>query len=277
MKGNLSFREALKKGAVIYNPVLVQLVGLCPVVAASTTFQQAAMLSAAMCIELIATCVIASALLKNLPRWIRVPVYFLIGLAFVCPALYYFETYSLSSMSLGLKIYLPLTAINSVVAVHCEQFAVKNSVKNAFLDAVASGIGVSAIFLITGAVREILGKATFAGVSINLPVTLKGMALPFGCIILLGYLAALLNSVTAKTYPHTEESEETTETENEAITETEAEVTVIQKTEAEPETVTVQATEEKSVDDIIESATADLDEFLRSLGIDIPAEEDSAQ
>ena len=277
MNGNLTFREALKKGAVIYNPVLVQLVGLCPVVAASTTFQQAAMLSVAMCVELIATCVIASALFKNLPRWIRVPVYFLIGLTFVYPALYYFETYSLSSISLGLKIYLPLTAINSVVAVHCEQFAVKKSVKNAFLDAVASGIGVSAIFLITGAFREILGKSTFAGVSINLPVTLKGMALPFGCLILLGFLAALLKSVVTKIFPQPEETEEITETLNEETTETEAEVTVIQKAEAEPETVTVQPTEEKSVDDIIESATADLDEFLRSLGIDIPAEEEDAQ
>ncbi len=198
MSNGISFKEILKKGAVLYNPVLVQLVGLCPVIAASTTFLQAAMLSVAMCVELIAISVLASTFFKNLPRWIRMPLYLMVGLAIVCPALYYLETYSLTEISLGMKIYLPLTAINSVVAVHCEQVAVKSDMKLAFYDALASGIGISVIFLITGAVREILGRATFAGVAVNIPVTLKGMTLPFGCLILLGFLAAGLNFVSAK-------------------------------------------------------------------------------
>ena len=201
MSNNVSFKEILKKGAVLYNPVLVQLVGLCPVVAASTTFLQAAMLSAVMCVELIAISVIASTFFKKLPRWIRMPLYLLTGLAIVCPILYYLETYSLAEISLGMKIYLPLTAINSVVAVHCEQVAVKSDMKLAFYDALASGIGISAIFLVTGAVREVLGRATFAGVAVNVPVTLKGMSLPFGCLILLGFLAAGLKLVSARLNP----------------------------------------------------------------------------
>ncbi len=252
MSADISFKDAVKKGALIYNPVLVQLVGLCPVVAASSTFLQALTLSAAMCVELIVVCVIASALLRNLPRWIRVPVYFIIGLALVCPALYAFETYSLNDISLGMKIYLPLTAVNSVVAVHCEQFSVKNSVKLAFFDAVASGIGISAIFLITGAVREILGKSSFAGISLNLPITFKGMALPFGCLILLGFLAALLKSFVAKYYPQPEETEESPETEAPA------------EETAQPETA--EPTPEYSAED-------DLNDFIRSLGIDLPEEE----
>ena len=262
MSQDISFKEALKKGALIYNPVLVQLVGLCPVIAASSTFIQAVILSAAMCLELVAVCVIASAFLKNLPRWIRVPVYFIIGLALVCPALYLIETYSLNDISLGMKIYLPLTAVNSVVAVHCEQFSVKNSVKLAFYDAVASGIGISAIFLIAGAVRE----ASFAGISLNLPITFKGMALPFGCLILLGFLAALLKSFTAKYYPQADETEETEKTEKEE--------------EAAPETETpvAETVEPVAVEPPAEySAEADLDDFLKSLGIDLPEEEGDAQ
>ena len=266
MSANISFKDALKKGALIYNPVLVQLVGLCPVIAASATFIQALILSAAMCLELIVICVIASAFLRNLPRWIRVPVYFIIGLALICPALYFIETYSLNDISLGMKIYLPLTAVNSVVAVHCEQFSVKNNVKLAFYDAVASGIGISAIFLIAGAAREILGKASFAGISLNLPVTFKGMALPFGCLILLGFLAALLKSVTKKYYPQTEETEKTQAPEEveESAPETESPVADT----AEP--VTAEPTAEYS-------AEADLDEFLKSLGIDLPEEEDGTK
>ena len=79
----MNIKNQFKEGLVTNNPVLVQLVGLCPVIAASSTFIQALMLSAAMCLELTVVCVIASAFFKNLPRWIRVPVYFLIGLALI--------------------------------------------------------------------------------------------------------------------------------------------------------------------------------------------------
>lgn len=252
-----SFKEILKKGALIYNPVLVQLVGLCPVVAASTTFVQAAALSVAMCLELFVACFAASAFLKNFPRWIRVPLYFLIGIIFVCPVLYYFETYSLIDISLGMKIYIPLTAINSVVAVHCEQFAVKNNVRLALYDAVASGIGVSVIFLITGAVREILGRATFAGIPVNIPVTLHGMTLPFGCLILLGFLAAGLKAFAAKYYPPTEEKKE------EAVA---AETVTEENTVADETPLTVE-----------DAALVDLEDFLKNLGIELPAEEDGTK
>ena len=252
-----SFKEILKKGALIYNPVLVQLVGLCPVVAASTTFVQAAALSVAMCLELFVACFAASTFLKNFPRWIRVPLYFLIGIIFVCPVLYYFETYSLIDISLGMKIYIPLTAINSVVAVHCEQFAVKNNVRLALYDAAASGIGVSVIFLITGAVREILGRATFAGIPVNIPVTLHGMTLPFGCLILLGFLAAGLKAFAAKYYPPTEEKKE------EAVA---AETVTEENTVADETPLTVE-----------DAALADLEDFLKNLGIELPAEEDGTK
>ncbi|MBR6785680.1 MAG: hypothetical protein IKM25_05465 [Clostridia bacterium] len=262
MSNNVSFKEIFKRGAVLYNPVLVQLVGLCPVIAASTTFLQAAMLSATMCVELVAISVLASLFFRNLPRWIRMSLYLLTGLAIVCPVLYYLETYSLAEISLGMKIYLPLTAINSVVAVHCEQVAVKSDMKLAFYDALASGIGISAIFLITGAVREILGRATFAGVAVNIPVTLKGMTLPFGCLILLGFLAAGLKAVSAKMSPVDFETEE--EAKAEEVFESEEAVSEI---------------EEKAKEDFgfLGSSDADLGDFLKSLGIDLPEEEGGEQ
>ncbi len=201
MSNNLSFKDVFIKGAVIFNPVLIQLVGLCPVVAASTSLGRATMLSAVMCVELIITCVIASALLKKLPRWIRVPLYLVIGLAVICPILWYIETKTLMNLSLGMKIYLPLIAVNSVTAVHCEQFSVKNSVKLAFYDAAAVSIGMSVIFVIVGAIRELLGASTIGGIAVNLPITFKGMALPFGCFILLGFMAAGLKAFVARFYP----------------------------------------------------------------------------
>ena len=198
---DLTFKNIFIKGAVIFNPVLVQFAGLCPVVAASATLKSAVILSAVMFVDLTVVCVIASALLKKIPRWVRMPIYLLLGLAIICPLLYYIENATLTDLSLSMKIYIPLIAVNSITAVHCEQFAVKNSVKAAFYDAATVGLGAAAVFIVCGAVREIFGSGSIAGIPVHIPVTFRGAALPFGCLILLGFLSALLRAFTRKYYP----------------------------------------------------------------------------
>lgn len=283
MSNNISFKDVFIKGAVIYNPVLIQLVGLCPVVAASTTLARAAMLSAVLCTELIVTCVIASAFLKNIPRWVRVPLYLIIGTAIICPVLWYIESYSLINLSLGMKIYIPLIAVNSMTAVHCEQFSVKNSVKLSLYDAAAAGVGASIVFILIGAVRELLGSSAIGGMQINLPITFKGMALPFGCLILLGFMAAALKSFVARIYPESSEeipvTEEIPADENSEVTEVEifdefwaAPEETTQADEAVPEAVPEvkpAVTKEPSFGSVEE-----IDEFFRSLGIDIEGKGD---
>ena len=198
---DLTFKNIFIKGAVIFNPVLVQFAGLCPVVAASATLKSAVILSAVMFVDLTVVCVIASALLKKIPRWVRMPIYLLLGLAIICPLRSYIEPATLTDLSLSMKIYIPLIAVNSITAVHCEQFAVKNSVKAAFYDAATVGLGAAAVFIVCGAVREILGSGSIAGIPVHIPVTFRGAALPFGCLILLGFLSALLRAFTRKYYP----------------------------------------------------------------------------
>ncbi len=274
MSNNLSFKEVFIKGAVIFNPVLVQLVGLCPVVAASTTLKSAVMLSAIACTELIIVCVIASALLKSIPRWARVPLYLVIGLLLICPVLWYIETNTLINLSLGMKIYIPLIAINSVVAVHCEQFAVKNSVRLAFYDAAAVGIGASVIFLLVGAIREILGNSSIGGIALNLPISFKGMLLPFGCLIILGFMAAGLKTFISKRHPEYLEV-------SAPVAKKKADKAVAEANEPQPVPVEVQITEpvetpeekidepKTDADDIKIKTEAEIDEFLRSLGINL--------
>ncbi len=283
MSNNISFKDVFIKGAVIYNPVLIQLVGLCPVVAASTTLARAAMLSAVLCIELIVTCVIASAFFKNIPRWVRVPLYLIIGTAIICPILWYIETRSLINLSLGMKIYIPLIAVNSMTAVHCEQFSVKNSVKLSFYDAAAAGVGASIVFIIIGAVRELLGSSAIGGMQVNLPITFKGMALPFGCLILLGFMAAALKSVVARIYhePEISAAEEIPADENSEVTEVEIfdEFWVEPEEPAEseePQSVPAEIPEEQPRETKEPSfgSVEEIDEFFRSLGIDVDAKGD---
>ncbi len=265
----------LIKGAAIFNPVLIQLVGLCPIVAASTTLSSAIMFSVALCADLILTCVIASALFKRIPRWVRVALYLLIGLALICPVLWVIETKTLINLGLGVKIYLPLLAVNSVTAVHCEQFAVKNDVKLAFYDAAAVGIGGSVICIAVGTIREIFGAGTLLGVKLDLPFVFKGMALPFGCLLLLGFMAAGLKAFTAHKYPqYLEESEPdvkpdvTPEPQPEEVTEVEIfdEFWVAPEPDKEPESV---ETQPQTAEEIRESASLDIEAFFKSLGLDV--------
>lgn len=259
MSNNLSFKDVFVKGAVIFNPVLVQLAGLCPVVAASTSLKSAVTLSAVALAELIVVCVVASAFMKKLPRWVRMPLYLITGLALLCPVLWYIETKTLITLSLSMKIYIPLIAINSVVAVHCEQFAVKNSVKLAFYDAAAVGLGASAIFIAVGALREILGSSSIGGVALNIPVTFRGMLMPFGCLVILGFMAALLKSYVSKRYPEYLEN-------GEQPPKSEAEETKLENDE-EMHNEPVDDAVTDVIDGVKIRTEEEIDEFLKSLGI----------
>ena len=298
MSSKLSFKEVFTKGAIIYNPVLIQLVGLCPVVAASTTLARAAVLSGILCGVLIITCVVASLFLKKNSRWLRVPLYLIIGIAIICPVMWYIETKTLINISLGMEIFLPLVAVNSMTAVHCEQFSVKNSVKLSFYDAAAAGIGASLIFIITGAIRELLGSSTIGGMPVNLPITFKGMALPFGCFVLLGFMAAALKAVLGRFFPeYVEDTEDaasvTPERAEDEVTEVElfeefwsqadeAEYSQAEENRSDAPTeipleIPLEAPEEspkRESEGHTFNSAAELDEFLRSLGIELDGEGD---
>ena len=270
MNKSPSFKDIFLKNAVIFNPVLIQLAGLCPVVAASTNLKSAVMLSAVALAELIAVSVIASALLKKLPRWVRVPLYFVIGLVLICPALWYVETQTLTVLSMSMKIFIPLIAINSVVAVHCEQFAVKNDVKTAFFSSVAAGIGASVVFIVAGALREIIGLSSLGGIELNLPVAFRGMTLPFGCLILLGFMSAALKTFIGKKYPEysvthssvaAKPADEKPEKENVPAQQPEEVSRAVEEKIPDPVQV-------ESVEDIKIRTEEEIEEFFKSLGLD---------
>ena len=194
----------------------------------------------------------------------------IIGLVLICPALWYVETQTLAALSMSMKIFIPLIAINSVVAVHCEQFAVKNDVKTAFFSSVAAGIGASVVFIVAGALREIIGLSSLGGIELNLPVAFRGMTLPFGCLILLGFMSAALKTFISKKYPEYSVTHSSVAAKP-ADEKPEKEDVPAQQ----PEEVS-QAVEEKipdpvqveSVEDIKIRTEEEIEEFFKSLGLD---------
>lgn len=178
-------------GVIVKNPVLVQVIGLCPAVAASADLFSAALLSAILIVLMVLCECTASLLFKKISRSVRVGIYFLIGLA-VCVGCTYFLERNLPELLNPVGIYLPLMAASSAVALRSENFAVKKSVHLSFLDALANGIGTALVLMLSGAVRELLGSGTLLGQKVMVTAPLQGLAMPFGGFIVLGFLAAVL-------------------------------------------------------------------------------------
>jgi Na+-translocating ferredoxin:NAD+ oxidoreductase subunit E len=188
------------RGSLIHNPVLVQVIGICPVVAAAVSFRAAALLAVIYSLILIVTQVIASAFLKRIVRWVRVAVYLIIGLIIVSPFIYYLEKYDIG-IRITLGIYLPLLAANSLAALRCEKVAVRNTVKYSFFDAIAASAGYSAVLLLVGFIRELLGSGSIFENPIGFLPRASGMLMPFGGFIVLGFMAALLRAYIIRRYP----------------------------------------------------------------------------
>lgn len=205
-KSKYSFSDILFSTAFIHNPVLIQAVGLGAVVAVATTLKTSLLLALAFAPVMMVTQVIASAMLKKVPRWIRVTIYLLLGTAIVIPIIYFIDIYS-PELRLGAGIYLALTALNSITALHCEKVAVKTDVLTAFYDAVASSIGYAVVILLIGFVREILGMSTVWGIPVHMPIKYPGILMPFGGFIMLAFLAAGLKAFINWKFP--EQSAET--------------------------------------------------------------------
>lgn len=195
-----SLKKMIRLGGYIRNPVLVQVVGICPVAAAATSVANAASLAAVFAVSLILCEIIASLFLKKLPRWVRVGIYSIIGAGVVFPFMYFIEKNE-TTLFANLGIYLPLMAMSSFNCVHCEKYAVSHSVKLSFFDALASSAGYAAVLLAVGFIREIIGTGGLFGYKLPFFSGLSGATMPFGGLIVIGLLAAAHKARVTKKYP----------------------------------------------------------------------------
>jgi len=158
-------REDLVKGFWRENPVLVQLLGLCPTLAVTNSVANSAVMGIATFFVLVGSSLLVSASRRFIPNEVRITSYILIIATFVSVA-------EMALQALVPGIYKALGAFVALIVVNCiilgrqEAFAGKNPVGRSVLDAVGMGIGFIIMMLIMGSVREVLGSGTFLGVSL---------------------------------------------------------------------------------------------------------------
>jgi electron transport complex protein RnfE len=154
--------QELIKGIWRENPVLVQLLGLCPALAVTNSVANSIAMSAAVLFVLLGSSFLVSLIKRIVPGDVRISTYILIIATFVTIADMVLEaTVPLVHKELG--AFVALIVVNCIILGRQEAFASKNSVGRSLLDAVGMSIGFTITLVLMGAVREVLGNGTFLG------------------------------------------------------------------------------------------------------------------
>ena len=200
MNNKSSTFKTIRNSALVKNPLLFEAIGLCPVVAIAHSLKLAVFLAVVTAVELILCEVITSKFLKNVRRYWRVALYAVFGVAIIFPIMY-MTNRLFPNVSANFGVYLPLMAVNSLIALHCERVAVKNDVKTSLIDAVSSSLSYGVVAIIVGFLRELLANGTIWDHSLNIPFRLPAFLMPFSGMLLMGFLAAGLKAFINAKYP----------------------------------------------------------------------------
>ncbi len=203
----MSIKTIIRDGLWDNNPALFQLLGLCPMLAVSNTAINALGMGLATTLTLIATNLIVSLIRHWIRPEIRIPVFVLI-IAAVVTAIELFMNAFFHQLYLILGVFIPLITTNCIIIARAESFASKNNAIHSTLDGLFMGLGFTAVLLVLGTMREIIGFGTFlqqaelmfGSGSEWLTVTLYDGGFLFavfapGAFIGLGLLVALKNAI----------------------------------------------------------------------------------
>ena len=184
-------KELFADGLWKNNSALVQVLGLCPLLAVSSTVTNALGLGLATTLVLICTNVAVSALRRWIPSEIRIPIYVMLIASVVTAVQLLINAYAFGLYQ-SLGIFIPLIVTNCIVIGRAEAFAAKNAVYPSAIDGLAMGLGATAALFVLGAMREILGNGTlFDGADLlHLDTPFLLAMLPPGAFIGLGLMLA---------------------------------------------------------------------------------------
>ena len=195
---NHSYFKQLKNGILDQNPTLVQLLGMCPTLATTTSLDNAFGMGMAATAVLICSNVFISLLRKFIPKQVRIAAYIVIVSGFVTAVELLMRTY-LNALYQSLGLFIPLIVVNCIILARAEAFASKNPPLPSAMDGLSMGLGFTLALCILGAVRELLGSGSLLGHRI-LPQAYPDMVifiLPAGAFLTLGFTIAAVQKIKA--------------------------------------------------------------------------------
>jgi len=163
------FRSLFHNGLIKQNTGLVQLLGLCPLLAISNNVVNALSLGLATTLVMAASSGAVSGVRHFVPHEIRIPVFVLIIAALVTVIDLLMNAF-VHPLYLVLGIFIPLITTNCIVLARADSFASKNRPLHSVVDAIAMGLGLTLVLVVLGGMRELAGQGTL----------LSGIDLVFG-------------------------------------------------------------------------------------------------
>ena len=202
----MNVKKQFSEGLVTQNPALVQLLGMCPLLAITTSLFNGLGMGVMVIAVLTCSNVVISALRKIIPSKVRIACYIVVIAGFVTMVDLLIKGF-VPALSSSLGLFIPLIVVNCVVLGRAEGFASKNSIGASALDGIFQGIGYTVALVIMCVIREFLGAGTFGAGLLNngvgfqiLPtdVVALGMVLPVGGFLTLGVVIAVVQYFMSK-------------------------------------------------------------------------------
>ncbi len=194
MKTNI--KKIFTDGFLTNNPTLIQLLGMCPTLATTTSAENALGMGLAATAVLIISNVIISLLRKLIPSQVRIAAYIVIISGAVTVIELLMKAY-VQSLYASLGIFIPLIVVNCIILARAEAFASKNGVLASAADGIGTGLGFTAALTVIGCIREIVGSGSIFGMRI-MPEVYEPMIvfiLPAGAFMTLGVLIAVVQKI----------------------------------------------------------------------------------
>lgn len=190
----LSYHRQFLNGIWQENPILVQLIGMCPTLAITNSVLNALTMGAATTFVLVCSNTAISLLRRWLQPHLRILVYMLTIATFVTIADYTLQAYAFD-VSQALGPYVPLIIVNCLILSRAEVCASREPVFRSFVDGLGMGVGFTIALTILGLIREVLGTRTILGWQV-LPNRFEPwviMILPAGAFLTLGLVIGVVN------------------------------------------------------------------------------------
>ncbi|MED5250669.1 MAG: electron transport complex subunit E [Pseudomonadota bacterium] len=198
--------QLAREGLWTNNPALVQLLGLCPLLAVSATVVNALGLALATLLVLVGASTTISLIRHQVPSAVRLPAFVMVIAAFVTCAELLMAAFAYSLYQI-LGIFIPLIVTNCAILGRADAFASRQPVLPAAIDGLMMGLGFGAVLVLMGAIRELVGQGTlfsdmallFGPVAAHWQITLVAdyqflfFTLPPGAFFVAGLLIALKN------------------------------------------------------------------------------------
>lgn len=209
---NDTYKPIIRDGLWNNNPALVQLLGLCPLLAVTNTVVNGLGLGIATILTLVASNGMVSLLRNYIPDEARLPVFVMI-IASIVTMIELSMNAWFHELYLILGIFIPLIVTNCAITGRAEAFASRNPVLPSLVDGLMMGLGFTAVLVLLGAMRELIGAGTlfseahlmFGEAARNFTIVVfedyRGFLmamLPPGAFIGLGLIVALKNAIDAK-------------------------------------------------------------------------------